>query len=138
MKSEFEMLAGRKVTSEQYDVIEALYMESELDKYAFVKSLKGILKSIPEIKRAKAIRRMKISINGYERTPNGCYYFIKYVEVVDVDIKTGNFVVKNLDADDYKKLSAEGKDLNLSTWYDIHYINCVDEAGKPIQPIWNL
>lgn len=58
MKSEFEMLAGRKVTSEQYDVIEALYMESELDKHEFVKSMKGILKSIPEIKKVKAIRRI--------------------------------------------------------------------------------
>lgn len=40
MKHEFEAVAKRTVTDEQYKAIEALYMESTLDKYEFVKSIK--------------------------------------------------------------------------------------------------
>lgn len=37
MKSEFENLAGREVTDEQYRAIETLYMSSNLEKTEFVK-----------------------------------------------------------------------------------------------------
>lgn len=47
MKSEFENLAGREVTDEQYRAIETLYMSSNLEKTEFVKSMKPILKNIP-------------------------------------------------------------------------------------------
>ena len=40
MKSEFENLAGREVTDEQYRAIETLYMSSNLEKTEFVKSMK--------------------------------------------------------------------------------------------------
>lgn len=49
MKHEFEELAGRTVTNEQYKAIETLYMESNLTKPEFVKSIKQMLKSIPEV-----------------------------------------------------------------------------------------
>lgn len=47
MKSEFESLAGRNVTDEQYKAIETLYMSSNLEKAEFVKSIRTMLKSIP-------------------------------------------------------------------------------------------
>lgn len=45
MKSEFESLAGRTVTEEQYKAIETLYMSSNLEKAEFVKSMRPMLKS---------------------------------------------------------------------------------------------
>ena len=44
MKSEFESLAGRNVTDEQYKAIETLYMSSNLEKAEFVKSIRTMLK----------------------------------------------------------------------------------------------
>lgn len=133
-RAEFEELVGRKVTAEQYKAFETLYMESNLCKQEFVKSIKGLLKSIPESK-PKVIMRMKMTVNGYDTTPNGAWYFIKYVELVDINIATGKKVVKELEEKDYKKLSAEGRDLNLSKWYDFNYTDCVDENGKAIEMI---
>lgn len=53
MKSEFENLAGREVTNEQYRAIETLYMSSNLEKAEFVKSIRTMLKSIPQLERKK-------------------------------------------------------------------------------------
>lgn len=50
MKSEFEAIAKRTVTNEQYRSIETLYMCSNLDKYEFVKSIKKMLDTIAEEK----------------------------------------------------------------------------------------
>lgn len=55
MKSEFENLAGREVTDEQYRAIETLYMSSNLEKTEFVKSMKPILKNIPQPEKKKDI-----------------------------------------------------------------------------------
>ena len=57
MKSEFENLAGREVTDEQYRAIETLYMSSNLEKTEFVKSMKPILKNIPQPEKKKDIKR---------------------------------------------------------------------------------
>ena len=46
LKSEFESLAGRAVTNEQYRAIEILYMSSNLEKAEFVKSTRPMLKNI--------------------------------------------------------------------------------------------
>lgn len=79
MKYEFENLAGRKVTDEQYRAIETLYMSSNLEKAEFVKSIKTMLKSIPQPEKKKDIKRMAVrDRSGYRKTPNGCYYHIKY------------------------------------------------------------
>ena len=75
MKHEFERLAGREVTDEQYKAIETLYMSSNLEKAEFVKSIKAILKSIPKPEKRKDIKRMAVrDRSGYRKTPNGCYY----------------------------------------------------------------
>lgn len=54
-KFEFENLSGRSVTEEQYKAIEILYMSSDLGKAEFVKSMKPMLKSIPQPKKEKDI-----------------------------------------------------------------------------------
>lgn len=75
MKSEFESLAGRDVTDEQYKAIETLYMSSNLEKAEFVKSIRTMLKSIPQPEKKKDIKRMVVrDRSGYRKTPNGCYY----------------------------------------------------------------
>lgn len=116
MKSEFENLAGRAVTNEQYRAIETLYMSSNLEKAEFVKSIRTMLKSIPQPERKKDIKRMVVrDKSGYRKTPNGCYYHIKYVELADIDIKTGKYIIKPLEEKDFERLAKDGHDLNLDT-----------------------
>ena len=69
MKSEFESLAGRNVTDEQYKAIETLYMSSNLEKAEFVKSIRTMLKSIPQPEKKKDIKRMVVrDRSGYRKT----------------------------------------------------------------------
>lgn len=134
MKSEFESLAGRAVTDEQYKAIETLYMSSNLEKAEFVKSIRTTLKSISQPERKKDIKRMVVrDRSGYRKTPNGCYYHIEYVELVDIDIKTGKYIVKALEEKDFEELEKAGHDLNLDTWFDFDYEDCIDEKRKPIE-----
>jgi len=134
MKSEFENLAGREVTDEQYRAIETLYMSSNLEKTEFVKSMKPILKNIPQPEKKKDIKRMVVrDRSGYRKTPNGCYYHIEYVELVDIDIKTGKYIIKPLEEKDFEKLAKDGHDLNLDTWFDFDYEDCIDEKKKQIE-----
>lgn len=134
MKNEFEKLAGRTVTEEQYRAIEILYMSSNLEKAEFVKSIMPSLKSIPQQEKVKDIKRMAVRDNsGFRKTPNGCYYHIEYVELVDVDIKTGKYIIKPLESKDREKLLQDGCPLNLSTWFDFDYEDCVDEKKKSIE-----
>jgi len=60
MKSEFEKLAGRAVTDEQYRAIEILYMSSNLEKSEFVKSMRPMLKNIPQPEKKKWKRQFHI------------------------------------------------------------------------------
>lgn len=80
MKSEFENLAGRAVTDEQYRAIEILYMSSNLEKAEFVKSMRPMLKNIPQPEKKKDIKRMVVrDHSGFRKTPNGCYYHIEKI-----------------------------------------------------------
>lgn len=134
MKSEFENLAGRAVTDEQYRAIETLYMSSNLEKAEFVKSMKPMLKNIPQPEKKKDIKRMVVrDRSGYRKTPNGCYYHIEYVELVDIDIKTGKYIIKPLEEKDFEKLAKDGHNLNLDAWFDFDYEDCIDEKKKPIE-----
>lgn len=139
MKSEFESLAGRNVTNEQYKAIETLYMSSNLEKAEFVKSIRTMLKSIPQPEKKKDIKRMAVrDRSGYRKTPNGCYYHIEYVELVDIDIKTGKYIIKPLEDKDFEQLAKDGHDLNLNTWFDFDYEDCIDEKKRPIVPFDEL
>lgn len=80
MKTEFENLAGREVTDEQYRAIETLYMSSNLEK-----------------------------------------------------TETGKYIIKPLEEKDFEKLAKDGHDLNLDTWFDFDYEDCIDEKKKPIE-----
>mgnify|MGYP000486019093 CR=1 FL=1 len=62
MKSEFESLAGRNVTDEQYKAIETLYMSSNLEKAEFVKSIRTMLKSIPQHKITEKLPKISFTI----------------------------------------------------------------------------
>ena len=134
LKSEFESLAGRAVTNEQYRAIEILCMSSNLEKAEFVKSTRPMLKNIPQPEKKKDIKRMVVrDHSGFRKTPNGCYYHIEYVELVDIDIKTGKYIIKPLEEKDFEQLAKDGHDLVLDTWFDFDYEDCIDEKKKPIE-----
>ena len=94
LKSEFELLAGRNVTDDQYTAIEILYMSSNLEKTEFVKS-------------------------------------IRYVNLVDVDIATGKYIIKPLEKEDLKKCWKEtDATYILSTGFDFDYEDCIYDMEK--------
>lgn len=62
MKSEFESLAGRNVTDEQYKAIETLYMSSNLEKAEFVKKHQNNAQEHPTAGKEKGHQE-----NGCER-----------------------------------------------------------------------
>ena len=97
MKEEFETLAKREVTMEQYEAIEALYTVCNLDKQAFVKAISGAIKSIPVPEKKKPIIPVMIKDNsGCYTTPNGCWNHLIDCELIDVDIKSGKVLVKKI------------------------------------------
>lgn len=133
MKQEFERLAKIEVTEETYTkVIEPMYLATDLSKQDFIRLLN--LKALEEPKvKEKNIKKMLVrDRSGYMKTPNGCYYHIEYVELVDVDIRTGKFIVKPLEDKDFQELVNKGKDLNLGYDYDFDYTQCVDTKKNPI------
>lgn len=138
MQHEFEALAKIKVTTEDYDqIIEPMYMATEMSKADFIKTLnlKFFASRVP--KAPKNIKKMLVrDRSGYRMTPNGCYYHIEYVELVDVDIRTGKYIIKALEDEDLEKLSREGHDLNLGYDFDMDYLQCVDTKKKAIKLFW--
>lgn len=134
MKHEFEAIAKREVTDEQFEAIEKLYMSSTLNKQDFVKSIRPMLKTIPEPEKEKNIKKMCIrDRSGFRKTPNGCWFHIRYVELVDIDVKTGKYIVKALEDKDFEKLSNEGCDLHYSTDFDFDYMKCIDTQHREIK-----
>lgn len=105
MKQEFEDLAKIKVTEETYSkVIEPMYLASNLLKREFIRFLNLKVLAAPG---EKDIKKMCIrDRSGYMKTPNGCYYHIRYVEFIDVDIATGKYIVKSLEDEDFQKSSS--------------------------------
>ena len=138
MQYEFEALAKIKVTTEDYNqIIEPMYMATEMSKVDFIKTLnlKFFASRVP--KAPKNIKKMLVrDRSGYTKTPNGCYYHIEYVELVDVVISTGKYIIKALEDEDLEKLSREGHDLNLGYSFDMDYTQCVDTKKKPITLTW--
>ena len=111
MKQEFEQIAKRTVTDEQYEAIEALYMDSTLDKYAFVNSIRSLLNNIPEPKKEMEIVRVTTTDrSGYEHTPNGMWVHTIKAEVVDIEVATGKILLRKI-PDSYQ----------LDTWCEYHY-----------------
>lgn len=134
MKQEFEKLAGIKVTEETYyNIIEPMYLATDLNKQDFIKTLN--LKNLKaEEKKEKIIKAMGTrDHSGCRMTPNGCYYHIEYVELVDVDIKRRKFKVKPLEESDYSRDELIGMDRYLGYHVDFDYTECVDMKNKPIE-----
>ena len=135
MHKEFEELAGYEVSFEDYNnIIEPMYMATNLSKQEFVKclNLKFFKDRMP--KPEKNIKRMLVRNRmGESKTPNGCYYYIEYVELVEVVIKTGKYVIKPLEDEDFNKLREEGRDLDYGYDYDMDYTQCVDTKKKDIE-----
>lgn len=139
MHSEFVKMSGLKISYEQYTkIVEPMYMAFEdMSKQEFIEfiapSVKALIKSTATPKE-KSIKKMVVRDNsGCRKTPNGCWYHIEYVELLDVDIRTGKYIVAPLNDDDFEKLRNEGRDLDLSTDYDFDYTECIDKKRKPIE-----
>lgn len=133
LKSEFEKLVGRNVTDNLYRAIESIYMESDLTKQEFCRVFGPVVDAIRKPYRDKMIKCMKVrDRSGFEKTPNGCWFHVKYVELVDIDVSTGRYVVAPLSERDIQLLVNDGVDLNLSTWFDFDYTDCNDTDGQPI------
>lgn len=139
MHSEFVKMSGLEISYEQYtEIVEPMYMAVEnMSKQEFIEfiapSVKALIKRTATPKE-KTVKKMLVRDNsGYRKTPNGCWYHIEYVELVDVDIRTGKYIVAPLNDDDFEKLRNEGRDLDLSTDYDFDYTECIDKKRKPIE-----
>lgn len=138
MKHEFEELAKIRVTSADYDnIIEPMYMATNMSKADFIKTLnlKFFASRVPA--EPKNIKKMLVrSRDGSRITPNGCWYYIEYVELVKVDIRTGKYIVKPLEDEDLRKIVEQGNSLDLAYDFDIDYIRCIDTKKKPITLTW--
>lgn len=134
MKQEFEQLAKIEVTDEMYaKVIEPMYLATNLSKQEFIRTLNLKALARPKVKE-KIIKVMLVrDRSGYTKTPNGCYYHIEYVELVDVDIRTGKYIVKPLEDEDFQKIRNEGHDLHLGYHYDFDYTQCIDIKHKAVR-----
>ena len=140
MHNEFIEMSGLNVSYKDYtEIVEPMYMAVEnMSKQDFIKfitpSVKALIKEYPKV---KTIKKMLVrDRSGYRKTPNGCWYHIEYVELVDVDIRTGKYIVAPLEDEDFEKLRGEGRDLDHSTGYDFDYTDCIDKQRKPIELQW--
>ena len=137
LHEEFEHIAGYQVTYETYkNIVEPMYLAVDLPKAEFVKLLnRKALEYIPEHK--SNIKKMLVRDRaGYTKTPNGCWYNIEYVDLVDVDIASGKYIVAPITEEDRKKLVESGADLNYSCEYDFDYTMCLNTKKKPIELTW--
>jgi hypothetical protein len=138
MQHEFEALAGYRVTTDDYNnIIEPMYMATNMTKADFIKTLdrKFFTGRVP--KAPKNIKRMRVRNRlGSPTTPNGCYTYIEWVELIDVDIRTGKCIVKHLDDEDLRKIAEQGNSLDTSYGFDMDYTRCVDTKRKPIELTW--
>lgn len=139
MYEEFVNISGLNVSYEDYtNIVEPMYMSTVMSKQEFIKfispSVKALVKSYP---KEKTIRKMLVrDKSGFKTTPNNCWYHIEYVELINIDIKTGKYIVAPLDDADYEELSRQGKDLDKSSTYDFDYTECLDSKTKEAIKLW--
>lgn len=87
-KQEFEALAKYEVSEQVFEAINTLYMNCELDKFQFVKQYGKQFKDFQTKKQEKLYKVM------VSKTPNGCYYIVRYARLNSIDIATGYIFVK--------------------------------------------
>ncbi len=105
MQFEFEKLAGRDVTEEQYKAFEILYNDSDLDKNEFVKAMEEILWHLPKVwKPGNYVFVGLEEYLGYEKMSNksrqpilinGKYLTVR-AEIVKVNIETGYVTLRKI------------------------------------------
>lgn len=134
MKQEFERIAGYEVSTDDYNnIIEPMYLATDLSKQDFVKTINRKRFAVKKESRPAIIKRMGIMNNyGYDRTPNGCWRFIQYVAIEDIDIKTGRYVVRELTDAEADELVAIGRDLYMSTYCELETFQCIDKKHRPV------
>lgn len=114
MKQEFEKLVGREVTMDQYEMIEKLYMQSNLEKQEFAKSIKKLVHSLPKPEFTGTVLVISIPDNsGFYRTPNGCWLHTIKAELVDVDIASGKIKVRKIPNSYELGYSADMRDVDV-------------------------
>ena len=114
LKQEFEVLAHRRVSAELYKTIEELYMASALDKTEFVKSIKPLLKSIPEPEKKQYFMVVHNSV-GECKTPNGCYFLTVKVTIEKTDIKKGKIHLRKI-PNSFEMVGYPSGDLVFNDW----------------------
>jgi len=110
MKQEFEALAGYEVSTEDYNnIIEPMYMATNLDKAEFVKTINR--------KAFEKKHEYKKVIIGVKAMPNGTWMNYE-AELLNVNIKTGKIEVRRISDN---RCWAE-------TGFDIHYTEVTEVA----------
>ena len=101
---EFMELAGYEVSYEDYhNIIEPMYLAvpETVSKMEFINMLDKKRFAVKHEKKP-LIKTMSIRDNsGYRKTPNGCYYHLVDVEIMDINIRTGKIKVKVIE-DSYR------------------------------------
>lgn len=137
MKHEFEALAGYEVTTETYDnIIEPMYMATNLTKREFIKTLNRKALEYKPVRKPNTKKMLVRDRAGFRKTPNGCWYHIQYVDMVDVDIRTGKIVIAPLSDEVLNDIYRSGHSLDCSSDYDFDYTECIDTKKKPIELHW--
>lgn len=105
MKHEFEELAGYEVSVEDYDnIIEPMYMATNLTKQEFVKTISKKRFAIVKKEEEKAV-----FVSNGSRTPNGFYYIGRWMIQIGkphTNIKTGKttFKVRETTAEEQREI----------------------------------
>ena len=121
MKHEFESIAGYEVSTEDYDnIIEPMYMATNLSKQEFVKTISKKRFAIVKKEEVKAV-----FVSNGNRTPNGCYAVGRWMMQIgnpDVSIKTGKitYKVRKTTIEEQRKI---GWDSWCAYHIDIHTMN---------------
>ena len=137
MKREFEAMAGYEVTNETYDnIIEPMYMATNLSKQEFIKTLNRKALEYKPVRKPNIKKMLVRDRAGFTKTPNGCYYHIQYVDMVDVDIRTGKAVIAELSDEALSEIYQSGHSLDLGYDYDFDYTECIDTKRKPVELRW--
>lgn len=137
MQHEFEALAGYEVTAEAYDnIIEPMYMATNMSKQEFIKTLNRKAFEYKPVRKLNVKKMLVCDRAGFRKTPNGCYYHIQYVDMVDVDIRTGKIMIAELSEEVLNSIYQSGHSLDCDYDYDFDYTNCIDTKKNPIELHW--
>lgn len=97
LKSEFEEKLGFEVSDDIYHAFNTLYMNCKLNQTEFVKEYKSVIKKFR--KEPKPPKKVLVGIynkSGYDKTPNGAWYYAYDADYIGFDIAKGKPVVSNL------------------------------------------